>query len=1050
MTKALLRSIAARARAAVPGLMAMSVAAPLLARPAPAAAGPAFELADGLVAELAAAPPAVRFPMFATFDDEGRLYVAESSGLDLYEELKRQTRRCRVSRLEDQDGDGRFETATVFADGLVFPMGLAWRDGRLYVADPPALVALSDRDGDGRADTREVILSGFGHTDNGSLHGLTFGPDGWLYMTMGHPDGYRLTDRDGSILEGRSGALIRARLGAGRPRVEVLARGFENLVEVDFLPSGEIVGTDNWYARPVGGLRDALVHLVDGGRYPLHPEDEGTRYPVTGEALPPLAMFPAVAHSGLVRLRTKGLGRDLEGALVSAQHNTRKVVWHKLARDGATFSAQTQDLLASSDPDFHPSDVVEDADGSLLVVDTGAWYIHHCPTGRIRTAPAEGGIWRLRRKGAPRSRDAWGRGLDWRGPPAALVEALGDERRVVRARAVDLLVARGQAAIPRLAQRLGEPTASVLVKEQALAALARIDAPAALVPLRAQLAGAGTPELTAAAARLLGTRRDGAAAPALARLLDRPESFVRLAAAEALARSGSPAQVPALVGALSVADGDPFLRHGLALALDRLAPPTHLARLLDHASPAVQAAALWLLDQPGRAKGRPLSPAAVLTRSRSAHPGLRRAAVASLRRHPEWGSAAAPFIRGLIAARDLPADDEALLVDLIVAWRKAAPVVSAVAAAFEPPPAPGTMTPPARLVGLLGAIARVDRRELPDAWRASLSRALAHEESSVRSAATRALGALQIGEFDPGLSEITADSRASNDLRLSAMRALAPRRPDRSEAELALLVAALDVKRPPLERLAAAEVIGASRLTTPQVAAVARALVGDPVVPVAVVLRAARRVALDESAGRAMLAYLAAGADLGWTFPAADLEAIRSSLPRTLAAEAAPIWTAVGEALTRQRQELARLAPLLEGGDDGRGEALFFGKAACGACHQVGPRGGLVGPDLTKIGAIRAGRDLLESIVLPSASFAQQYEPYAVSTKDGETRAGVKVSESPEAVELRDAAGNLARIPKDRIDRLERGAISIMPEGLLGALSDEEIRDLLRFVQSLR
>jgi putative heme-binding domain-containing protein len=105
-----------------------------------------------------------------------------------------------------------------------------------------------------------------------------------------------------------------------------------------------------------------------------------------------------------------------------------------------------------------------------------------------------------------------------------------------------------------------------------------------------------------------------------------------------------------------------------------------------------------------------------------------------------------------------------------------------------------------------------------------------------------------------------------------------------------------------------------------------------------------------------------------------------------------------------------------------------------------------VGPGLTKIGAVRAGRGLLESIALPSASFAQQYEPYAASTKDGETRTGVKASESPEAVELRDAAGNLARIPKDRVDRLERGAISIMPEGPLGALSNEEIRDLLRFV----
>src|SRR6059036_703341 len=88
-------------------------------------------------------------------------------------------------------------------------MGLVWRQGTLFVADPPDLVRFEDTDSDGRADKRTVVLTGFGHSDNGSLHGLTFGPDGCLYFTTGNPDGYDLHGSDGSHAYGQSGALIR-------------------------------------------------------------------------------------------------------------------------------------------------------------------------------------------------------------------------------------------------------------------------------------------------------------------------------------------------------------------------------------------------------------------------------------------------------------------------------------------------------------------------------------------------------------------------------------------------------------------------------------------------------------------------------------------------------------------------------------------------------------------------------------------------------------------------------------------------------------------------
>src|SRR2546428_2821394 len=139
----------------------------------------ALEVPHGFAVQRVAGPPSINFPMFATLDDEKRLYVTESSGNDLYAELREQIRLCRISVLEDRDSDGRYEVARVFADRLAPTMGLVWsRDGggKLYAADPPDLVTLEDTDGDGRADKRTVILTGFGHPGNGSLHRLTVWP----------------------------------------------------------------------------------------------------------------------------------------------------------------------------------------------------------------------------------------------------------------------------------------------------------------------------------------------------------------------------------------------------------------------------------------------------------------------------------------------------------------------------------------------------------------------------------------------------------------------------------------------------------------------------------------------------------------------------------------------------------------------------------------------------------------------------------------------------------------------------------------------------------
>src|SRR5206468_8717944 len=120
-----------------------------------------FKLPEGFVIERVAGPPGVERPMLANFDDRGRLYVADSTGVNLKgaELLKNPPHSIRL--LEAADGHGLFDKSTVFADHLVFPQGVLWYDGSVFAASPPNFWRFRDTDGDGSADQREILASGF-------------------------------------------------------------------------------------------------------------------------------------------------------------------------------------------------------------------------------------------------------------------------------------------------------------------------------------------------------------------------------------------------------------------------------------------------------------------------------------------------------------------------------------------------------------------------------------------------------------------------------------------------------------------------------------------------------------------------------------------------------------------------------------------------------------------------------------------------------------------------------------------------------------------------
>lgn len=137
-------------------------------------------------------------------------------------------------------------------------------------------------------------------------------------------------------------------------------------------------------------------------------------------------------------------------------------------------------------------------------------------------------------------------------------------------------------------------------------------------------------------------------------------------------------------------------------------------------------------------------------------------------------------------------------------------------------------------------------------------------------------------------------------------------------------------------------------------------------------------------------------------------------------------------------------------GDPQRGERIFRRpELACTTCHAIGGAGGLVGPDLTSIGASAPLDYLVEALLLPSAKIKEGYHSVIVETKDGEELTGTLARETQQEIFLRNVAGKEVAVAKGNLTRRETGKLSLMPTGLLEPLPESERLDLFAFLGQL-
>ena len=373
------------------------------------------------------------------------------------------------------------------------------------------------------------------------------------------------------------------------------------------------------------------------------------------DLMPVLSHLGPAACCGLARYESDAFGSEYQNNLFAACFNLHKVTRHILSENGATFSSRDEDFLVCDSVDFHPTDIVEDADGSLLVLDTGGWYKICCPTSQFAKPDVLGAIYRVRRIGAKPIDDPRGLKIAWDHLGASeLADLLSDSRPAVQKPRSRCLGAQGPTAVPAIKAQLEH--ASIMGRLNAVWAATRIDGLDAREVVHQALSDA-EPIVRQAAAHSASVWRDAGALPPLLKMLSGPSAQNQRVAAEALGRIGDARAVPAIFAQIA-RDNDHVLDHSLTFALIEIADMQATTPGLTSGSPKVRRSAMIALDQMENGKVDPQAVAGALNAPDTA---LRETAAWIAARHPEWGEMLGGALRQRIAATDLKPADRAQL-----------------------------------------------------------------------------------------------------------------------------------------------------------------------------------------------------------------------------------------------------------------------------------------------------------------------------------------------------------------------------------------------------
>jgi putative heme-binding domain-containing protein len=342
-------------------------------------------------------------------------------------------------------------------------------------------------------------------------------------------------------------------------------------------------------------------------------------------------------------------------------------------------------------------------------------------------------------------------------------------------------------------------------------------------------------------------------------------------------------------------------------------------------------------------------------------------------------------------------------------------------------------------------------KEIPEQWVQALTAALSGDGALLPEAVAAVSrikpGKQHAGRFREPLLNVAARGDLPAAVRLEALAAV-PGGPVELAPDLFRFVVtqlASDVPAP--QRLAAAQALGQARLGRGQLLDLTTAVGSAGPLEIDRLLAAFDQTD-DREVGERLVAALKAGKGVRGL----RADALRARLTRfgpDVLKQAEPLLADLNPDAAKQKAHVEELLASLPKGDVRRGQAVFNSpRAACVSCHAIGYVGGNVGPDLTRVGQARAERDLLESVVYPSASIVQSFEPVVVVTTDGDVQSGIVRRNDADEVVLVTGPQQEVRIPRARVKEIRPSAVSVMPEGLEQQLSRQELADLLAFLKA--